>query len=266
VTSEPSEDTSGPGEGTHTRGTPAVDAPAPAPAAAPAPAPAPADDRRAGTVGWARVETRLLLVRHGHARAVDDGVVAGHDGCTGLSAKGRRQAEALRDRLKASRLPVDAVVTSILPRAIETAEIVAEATNVDPASIPRDCALCERHPGEGDGLTWDELVARYGVEDPLEAPDRPLSPGGESPRAFRARVEASIAAVADDHRGQTVMVVAHGGVILSATLAFLGLSPRWFAHDLANTSLTEWVRTGDGNWLLHRFNDTAHLEGRPDLA
>jgi probable phosphoglycerate mutase len=264
VTSEPSEDTSGPGEGTHTRGTPAVDAPAPAPAAAPAPAPA--DDRRAGTVGWARVETRLLLVRHGHARAVDDGVVAGHDGCTGLSAKGRRQAEALRDRLKASRLPVDAVVTSILPRAIETAEIVAEATNVDPASIPRDCALCERHPGEGDGLTWDELVARYGVEDPLEAPDRPLSPGGESPRAFRARVEASIAAVADDHRGQTVMVVAHGGVILSATLAFLGLGPRWFAHDLANTSLTEWVRTGDGNWLLHRFNDTAHLEGRPDLA
>ena len=224
------------------------------------------DESRTGTVGWSTVETRLVLVRHGHARAVDDGVVAGHKGCTGLSAKGRRQAEALRDRLAETGFHADAVVTSVLPRAIETAEIVARATGVDPATIPRACALCERHPGEGDGLTWDELVARYGAADPLESPDRPLSPGGESPRAFRARVEASIAAVADEHAGRTVLVVAHGGVILAATLSFLGLGPRWFAHDLANTSLTEWVRTSAGHWLLHRFNDTAHLEGRRDLA
>lgn len=225
-----------------------------------------ANDQRSGPVGWTQVETRLVLARHGHAQAVDDGVVAGHDGCKGLSSKGRGQAEALRDRLAASGFRPDAVVTSVLPRAIETAEIVATGVGADPAAVPRSCGLCERHPGEGDGLTWDDLVARYGVADPLEDPDRPLSPGGESPRAFRARVEASIAALAERHAGRTVLVVAHGGVILGATLAFLGLGPRWFAHGLANTSLTEWVRTGDGRWLLHRFNDAAHLDGRPALA
>jgi hypothetical protein len=49
-------------------------------------------------------------------------------------------------------------------------------------------------------------------------------------------------------------------VILAVTLRLLGLGPRSFAHDLANTSLTEWVRPSSGPWLLHRFNDAAHLD------
>jgi broad specificity phosphatase PhoE len=205
-------------------------------------------------------ETRLVFVRHGHARAADTRVVAGHRGCTGLSDLGRRQAEALRDRLSRAELRADAVVASVLPRAIETAEIVAPAVGVDPGGVPQLCDLCERHPGEGDGLTWDSFVERYGAIDPLEEPDRPMSPGGESARSFRERVEPAIAQLAERYAGRTVLVVSHAGVILATTLSLLGLGPRWFAHDLHNTSLTEWVRGGDGRWLLHRFNDAAHLE------
>jgi probable phosphoglycerate mutase len=224
----------------------------------------PAAERPTGAVPGARPDaggdTRLLLVRHGHARAVDDGVVAGHAGCRGLSEVGRRQAAALRDRLVAQGLRPDAVVTSVLPRAVETAEIVAGGLGLPAAGIPRLCRLCERHPGEADAATWDEVVERYGAVDPLREPDRPFSPGGETYRAFRQRVLASVAWLADEHAGQTVLAVVHGGVILAATLGFLGLGPRWFAHDLGNTSVTEWVRGGDGRWLLHRFNDAAHLE------
>jgi probable phosphoglycerate mutase len=205
-------------------------------------------------------DTRVVIVRHGHARAADAGVVGGHRGCTGLSELGRRQAEALRDRFVAGGFRPDALVTSVLPRAIETAEILATGLGVDPAAIPRMCGLCELHPGEGDGLTWHAFVERYGAVDPLRDPDRPLSPGGESARSFRRRVEASISDLADRHAGRTVLVVAHGGVILAATLALLGLGPRRFARDLANTSVTEWVRGADGLWLLRRFNDAAHLE------
>jgi probable phosphoglycerate mutase len=205
-------------------------------------------------------DTRVVLVRHGHARAVELGVVAGHRGCVGLSATGRLQAEALRDRLAATDTRVDALVTSVLPRAIETAELVAEGLGIDPAYIPHDCGLCERHPGVGDGLSWDELVDRYGPLDPVREPDRPMSPGGETGRAFRRRARASVEALADRHADGTVLAVTHGGVILAVTLAFLGVSPRSFAHELANTSVTEWVRTDDGRWLLHRFNDAAHLE------
>jgi probable phosphoglycerate mutase len=205
-------------------------------------------------------DTRLVLVRHGHARAAETGVVAGHRGCTGLSALGRHQAEALRDRLAASGFRADGVVTSVLPRAIETAEAIAPAVGVEADHVPHLCDLCELHPGEGDGLTWDGFVERYGAVDPLADPDRPLSPRGESARSFEARVEAAVADLAERYAGRSVLVVSHGGVILAATLALLGLGPRWFARDLRNTSLTEWVRGGDGRWLLHRFNDAAHLE------
>jgi broad specificity phosphatase PhoE len=204
--------------------------------------------------------TRLIFVRHGLSLATEQGVVGGHNGCSGLAATGRRQAEALRDRLTKTGFEVDLVLTSLLPRAIETAEIVADGLGVDVATIRRRCDLCERHPGEGDGLTWDVFVQRYGAVDPLTHPDEPPSPGGESAAAFRARVTQAVAGVVADHPGQRVMLVCHGGVILYATMALLGIPNRRLAPDLAHTSLTEWVRDTDGRWLLARFNDAAHLE------
>jgi broad specificity phosphatase PhoE len=204
--------------------------------------------------------TRLIFVRHGLALAAERGIVGGHSGCTGLATTGRQQAEALRERLTASRIELDALVTSLLPRAIETAEIVAGGLRVDVETIPRRCDLCERHPGEGDGLTWDVFVERYGAVDPLAEPDVAPSPGGESLSAFRERVARTVADLAADHRGQTVMLVCHGGVILQASLALLGLPARRLAPDIVHTSLTEWVRDADGRWLLGRFNDAAHLE------
>ncbi len=219
----------------------------------------PPPDTTSGAVGAA---TRLVLVRHGHARAVEAGVVAGHRGCVGLSGAGRAQAAALGARLAAAGFRPDVVVTSVLPRAVETAAALTPYLGLDPAVTTRDCDLCERHPGEADGLTWDQLVARYGPLDPTRVPDRPMSPGGESGRMFRQRVRATVERLGADHDGRTVLAVTHGGVILAATLWFLGLSPRSFANDLANTSVTEWVRpAGRRGWLLHRFNDAAHLEG-----
>ena len=88
-----------------------------------------------------------------------------------------------------------------------------------------------------------------------------MSPGGESGRTFRQRVRAAVERLGGDHDGRTVLAVTHGGVILAATLRFLGLSPRSYAYELVNTSMTEWVRPGGSDaWLLHRFNDAAHLE------
>jgi probable phosphoglycerate mutase len=206
--------------------------------------------------------TRLVFVRHGHAEVAQNKIVGGHLGCTGLTDLGRRQATALRDRLVGVPMSVDGIVTSVLPRAIETAEILASGFGVDVGSIPRWCGLCERHPGEGDGLSWDVFVERYGAIDPFDDPERPLSPGGESYRDLVSRVSTVVEQLAEEHRGKTVLVVSHGGVIQAATLTLLGLPPRWLAPDLANTGLTEWVMNRDGIWLLGRFNDAAHLESR----
>ena len=121
--------------------------------------------------------TRLVFIRHGHAQAAIDDIVAGHRGCRGLTDRGREQATALRDRLFETReLHADVLLTSKLPRAIETAEILAPALG---DLVPqRDCDLCELHPGECDGLRWEEYRRRYGFDMRIE-PERPMSPGGE---------------------------------------------------------------------------------------
>jgi broad specificity phosphatase PhoE len=65
----------------------------------------------------------------------------------------------------------------------------------------------------------------------------------------------------DDHEGETVVVVGHGGTIGASFVAF-GHLPMLQAteivHDVHNSSITEWAGS-DGRWRLVRFNDAAHL-------
>ena len=166
--------------------------------------------------------TRLVLVRHGESNVMVDGVIGGHKGCTGLSPLGVAQAEALRHRLaRTGEVVADALMASVLPRAIETAEIIAPALG---GLVPsEDCDLCELHPGESDGLTWEEHRVRYRPEGWTWDPHVPLAPGAESwigvpgaggphPGPDRGRAP-----------GPTVVIACHGGVVDSSLAVFLGL-------------------------------------------
>ncbi len=208
--------------------------------------------------------TRLLLIRHGRAQSGDDGIIAGARGCTGLSDVGRRQAEALRDRVVRTDTHVDVVLTSVLPRAIETAEILAPA--LGGLAVVQDCDLCELHPGECDGMRWEEWRATAGF-DPMTDPDRPLSPGGESLVTFARRAVTAVDRVVTEHAGASIALVVHGGLIAAATLHLLGFDEallrgeRTMWLDPENTSLTEWRRDDQRRqWTLLRYNDAAHLE------
>jgi probable phosphoglycerate mutase len=220
--------------------------------------------------------TRLILIRHGESRSTVDRVVGGHEGCTGLSERGRHQAEALRDRLartgELGESPV--LLTSVLPRAIETAEIIAPAFGGITAE--QRCELCEIHPGEADGITWDEFEERYRPGGRASiSPYSPAAPGSESWAEFFLRVGTALRRSADEHTGRTVVIVCHGGVI-EGSFVSLGNQPlrRGFELTIENTSITEWLRPPDGTgvtfgpvpfagevrWRLVRFNDSAHLQ------
>jgi len=131
--------------------------------------------------------TRLVLIRHGESRATVDEIVGGHDGCQGLTDRGRRQAEALRDRLVATGELADtaALYASILPRAVETGEIIAPA--LGHPELVSDCAFCEQHPGEADGMSWAEYTERYREERTGFDPYVADAPGQESWAEFVAR-------------------------------------------------------------------------------
>lgn len=205
------------------------------------------------------MSSRLVLIRHGQSRATVDGVVGGELGCRGLTDTGHRQSAALAARLRRTGEldGADVLVSSTLPRAVETAEHLAPILRLP---VQEDRALCELHPGDGDGLTWAEWDRAYGSFDLGAEPDRPLSPGGESWAAFGARARAALQAWAE--RAAFAVVVCHGGIIeQSIVLGFdlPGLTPP--GHHLAtppNTSLTEW-QVDESGWRLVRYADAAHL-------
>ncbi len=210
---------------------------------------------------------RLILVRHGDAFAGLRGVVGGPLGCSGLTPLGRQQAEALRDHLAESgRIRADILLTSIIPRAVETADIIAGALGLEIHA--RQCDLCEVHTGDADGLQWEEYAVRYGSFDMEAEPDRLFAPAGESWNSFHERVEGMLERVARDHPEQTVVAVCHAGVIMASLRVLLGISRRTAGTQLrpSNTGLTEWEydRVLD-RWTLHSFNEADHLLrlGRP---
>jgi probable phosphoglycerate mutase len=203
----------------------------------------------------------LILVRHGEAHAGFHGRIAGPLGCTGLTARGRRQATALRDYLGASgRVRADILLASVIPRAVETAEIIAPGLGIQ--TFGRECDLCEVHTGAADGLEWAEWGARYGSFDMEAEPDRMFAPEGESWNSFHDRVERMLERLAEEYGGRTVVAVCHAGVIMASLRVLLGIDRPGTGTRLAptNTGLTEWEWEPDPRrWTLRSFNEASHL-------
>jgi probable phosphoglycerate mutase len=204
---------------------------------------------------------RLVLIRHGDAHAGFSGVIGGRTGCTGLTPLGRRQAEALRDHLAESgRVKADVLLVSVLPRAIETAQIIAPALGLEIAR--QECDLCEVHTGTADGLAWEEYNTRYGSFDMEAEPDRVFAPEGDSWNSFHDRVQGMLERLAADHPDETVVAVCHAGVIIAAMRRILAMPRVGGSAQLrpSNTGLTEWEHDpAVDRWTLHSFNETEHL-------
>lgn len=214
--------------------------------------------------------TRVVLIRHGESRAQQDQIVGGHAGCKGLSDRGRRQAEALRDRIAATH-ELDSTVAlyaSVMARAVETAEMIAPA--LPGLDVVQDCDFCEHHPGEADGLAWEEFEERFGRPQGPFDPDLRRAPGSETWNEMAARVWRALDAIVERHAGELVVVVCHGGVIIQSLSRWLGLTVAgedrgWLSP--ANASLTEWrFAPNPYNPVtlpveLVRFNDFAHVLG-----
>jgi probable phosphoglycerate mutase len=204
---------------------------------------------------------RLILVRHGDAHAGFHGVIGGPTGCAGLTDLGRAQAGALRDHLAATgRVQADVLVSSLLPRAIETADIIAPALGIE--AFERHCDLCEVHTGEADGLTWTEYGTRYGGFDMEAEPDRVFAPEGESWNSFHVRVGRMLDRLAREHEDDTVVAVCHAGVIMASVRLLLGVADPGAGARLqpSNTGLTEWAWDPERRrWTLHAFNEAVHL-------
>ncbi len=205
--------------------------------------------------------TRVVLVRHAEGQYSLDRVVGGIKGCTGLSLAGREQAKRLQERLARTEPSPDLILTSLLERAIETAAL---ATTHLAAAVRSDCRYCEVHVGEADGLTIDEARSRWGWPGPWTVPPS----GAETVATFGDRVADAVRQLVAEQEGQTTWLFTHGGFISAACYWFLGVPwqpeselKRQFFLDPSHVGVTEWSRDSVREpWVLHRYNDTGHLE------
>ena len=211
--------------------------------------------------------TRIVLVRHGEAVCNVNGVVGGQRGCTGLTELGRAQVAALRERLtRTGELwGAQALYSSTLPRAVETATLLRPALGDGTLKITEDCDLCELHPGQADALKWQEVIEQFGVPEWDTDPDQLIAPGGESWTGFVARAAGGIQKVVERHPGQLVVAAVHAGVIEASMIAFLHIPPAAHRRGWArvvHASLTEWEWVpGEARWVLLRFNDACGVPG-----
>jgi ribonuclease H / adenosylcobalamin/alpha-ribazole phosphatase len=214
-------------------------------------------------VGWAHdlgTPTVTLLLRHGETAHTREKRFSGSGGeDPSLSADGVAQAAAAAGVL--ARVPgVQAVVTSPLTRARETARIVADTLGVA-CHVDDDIAECSF--GEWEGLTFAEVEERWPQElARWLASSAVAPPGGESFDAVESRVRRSKDALVSEHAAGTVVVVSHVTPVKTfVRLALEAPSRSSYRMELAPASITSIAWFADGNASLRCFNDTAHLDG-----
>jgi broad specificity phosphatase PhoE len=145
------------------------------------------------------VPTTIVLVRHGETDWNAERRVQGTTDRR-LNETGVAQARALAQQLADE--PLDAVYTSDLSRALETARTVAEAHAL---SVEALTDLRERDFGTWEGLTDEEIFERY--------PEARTGSWGdaETREELAARVVGAMRSIAARHPGGRVLVVTHGG-------------------------------------------------------
>lgn len=211
--------------------------------------------------------TRVVLVRHGESNATVQRRLAGVKCCTGLSDLGVQQAERLRDRYAlGNEAPIDAFWSSPVLRARQTAEIMAKAIGMQPVLDPE---FEEHRPGDAEGLTFDDVIARFGEPPRAGSMHTRYVQGWETSAEFHYRISGAMHRLVEQHVGRTVLLACHGGVIDVAFRSFLQLPARGeFDLWTLNTSLTEFTADHGPDepprrWRLARYNDHAHLAGLP---
>lgn len=206
--------------------------------------------------------THLYLIRHGRYIDEANGKLVDH----GLSLLGIRQAELLRDRLAATgEIQADVLITSTLPRARHTAEVIAPALNLPVVQDPD----FEEWRNEDGSLSEEQFLSMWKEVPHEQRPYFRWVPTGENWVEFHLRATSALHRLVQEYAGKTIVLVCHGGVVEASFIYFFGMN----IHHLHRagiatdyTSLTHWQLSTreegwQPRWLLERYNDRYHLDG-----
>jgi 2,3-bisphosphoglycerate-dependent phosphoglycerate mutase len=200
----------------------------------------------------------LVLVRHGQSEWNLKNLFTGWRD-VGLTDKGREEARAAGEKLKARGLKFDIAYTSALTRAQKTCGIILDVLGQGGLQTIRDQALNERDYGDLSGLNKDDARKKWG-EEQVHIWRRSYDiqpPGGESLRDTGARVWPYYLHKMQPHvlGGKTMLVAAHGNSLRALIMALDGLSP----DEVVRLEL------GTGVPIIYRLNADSSVASREVL-
>ena len=171
--------------------------------------------------------TNLTLVRHGQSDWNNKNLFTGWENPC-LTKKGVEEAHKTGNLLKEENKNYSYLFTSILDRAINTADIILEELGIDQINIIRDQALNERDYGELTGLNKDAARKKWG-EDQVHIWRRSFDippPGGESLKDTAERVipyfrDKILPLLIEDNN---ILISAHGNSLRALVMHIEGLS------------------------------------------
>jgi probable phosphoglycerate mutase len=210
----------------------------------------PVDDAAHEPLPYPFIVVELILVRHGlPVRKENTDGPADPE----LSVDGHAQAALFAAYMMSEN--IDAIYSSPLRRAVQTAEPLSAAIGFEPILVP---GIAE----------WDQHSNEYIPVEELKAANDPrwleMAKGGfssdEIPEDFHNRVLESIEDIIDKHRGDTVVVTCHGGVINDYLSHILGIANSQFFYP-NYTSIHRIAASSSGHRSVLSINESSHLRG-----
>lgn len=198
--------------------------------------------------------TDLLLIRHATNDWVGDRL-AGWTPGVHLNAQGRGQAAALAERLAA--WPIQAIYSSPLERAVETAQAVAAGRGLE---IVVEEGVGESRYGDWTGQSIKELAKTPEWMQVQFTPGLAHFPQGEALGAMQARAVAAVEHLRRQHPDGVMAIFSHADVIKAVAAYYAGMPFDLFQRLVIDTASVTWLRFTVHGPRLMRLNDTGTLE------
>ena len=199
---------------------------------------------------------RVILVRHGETDWNQEGRVQGSGSDRELTETGKQQAESIELKLRQEK--IQAIYSSPLRRALDTAQVIARHHQVEVQIEP---SLNEIYAGELEGIPIKKLGSYLSELVAREQGDESVSKlyGGERLAAVQQRAWSTIQRLADKHSDGAIVVVSHYFVILSIICSVLNMPPSEMGRLKLDVGSISTIVFSERGIRLALFNDRCHL-------
>jgi probable phosphoglycerate mutase len=201
----------------------------------------------------------LLLIRHGENDYTKTNKLAGRLPKVHLNEQGQKQARALGEALKG--VPISAVYSSPLERAMETAKPIAKSVGV---KLKKEKGLLETDVGDWQGRSLKRLYLYKHWKVVQHAPSRAHFPNGESFYECQTRIVGTLDSILSQHKKKDIIAcIFHADPIKLAVAHYLGLPLDQFQRLGCDTGSVSVLALGEMGAQLMKLNQRPPLDFLP---